>query len=799
MFSEDFLLQIANTYGLTTDQKEVFYRRLLKNQTHQTIAKELGIQQSACLRRMAEVYKKFKIEGSGRGKDQSLRTMLIAKQERFGPKIETSTDIAFKLNRLTNRIAAIEENTTQNPELETNKSLLSIEECFNLRKDSPNDYPYHNLPHQSNKFIGREEELDRLLQKLSEANRNPVITVDGIGGVGKTSLVLEAAYRCLNANQEDIEIPKFEAIIFVSAKDSFLTPAGILQRQRTQRSLNDIYKAIALTLNVPSILKASGLAQVELVQQALSNQNTLLIVDNFEAIEEEDKHNILSFLYELPSTVKSVITSREQQVIYVTIRLNNLSEQDSLKLIQQQVQEKDIELLDEEQQRLLQASGGIPLVIVYAIGLLANSWSLEAILQSLQSQYLNTEDNDLACFLFQQSVDELKESPAYKLLLALSIFQTAPQKHTLISVAGLDKLSPSAINTHLLTLQRLSLIRQHNQRYGMLALTREYALAKLNHDLDFKQETCARFYDWYLEFAKEYGGDDWGEWHHQYDYLQEEWGNFIAVLEWCAANGEYLKVRELWRYLNKFASLYGFWNDRLNWLNWLIQASERRADWETFVEMTTDYSRTLVLKETPENLEEADKIQKNAWKLREHASSIVQAILAENIAVLCIRQSKYQEAREWFTRYKSLVEKAEAGTMRYQRAEIRFLYYTAEILYKEKKYEESKQIYRKVVDRAEEIDWLRFKVNAQSWLATISIKQKNLDEAEQLLNTCLPVAQQNKDRRRTACCQHSCARLYKKKGNIEKATRYALAALDGFTRLGMIDADYVQNLLKTLK
>ncbi|MEM9808580.1 MAG: NB-ARC domain-containing protein, partial [Cyanobacteria bacterium P01_D01_bin.56] len=686
MFSEEFLLQIADTYGLTADQKEVFCRRLLKSQTHQSIAQELGIQQSACLRRMAEVYKKFQIEGSGRGKDKALRNMLIAKRERLDEKIDVSVDIASKLNSLTNRVAAIEENTAQSPDPGLSKVLTPTGKWIISSRDSSPDYRRHNLPHQTNEFIGRKEELNRLLQKLSETNRNPVITVDGIGGVGKTSLVVEAAYQCLNASKANRTIPKFEAIIFVSAKESYLTPAGILQRQQSQNKLDDIYKAIAFTLNIPSILKASGPSQDELVKQALSEQTTLLIVDTFETIEEEDKQEILSFLYELPSTVKSVITSREQRVIHVSIRLDNLSEQDSLKLIQQQIQEKDIELSDSEQRQLLQASGGIPLVIVYAIGLLANSWSLESILENLESEDLNADDNDLACFLFQQSVDELRKSPAYKLLLALSVFQKAPQKHTLVSVAGLEKLSKSTIDKHLSSLKRLSLIRQYGGRYRMLALTREYALAKLNQDLEFKKQTCARFYDWYLNFAKEYGGDDWGEWHHKYDYLQEEWGNFISVLEWCATNGEYLKVRELWRYLTKYASLYGFWNDRLNWLNWLIQASERRADWETFVEMTTAYSWTLILKETSENLTEADRMQQRAWKLHEHATPVAQYILAENIAVLRIRQNKYTEAREWFNRYKCLVEQAELDTLQSKRSEIRFLYYTAEILYKEREY-----------------------------------------------------------------------------------------------------------------
>src|SRR5215472_5379073 len=57
-----------------------------------------------------------------------------------------------------------------------------------------------NLPSRDRThLIGRQAEVARLLDLLSPNHAAPLITVDGIGGVGKTALVLEVAYRCWRA------------------------------------------------------------------------------------------------------------------------------------------------------------------------------------------------------------------------------------------------------------------------------------------------------------------------------------------------------------------------------------------------------------------------------------------------------------------------------------------------------------------------------------------------------------------------------------------------------------------------
>jgi hypothetical protein len=57
-----------------------------------------------------------------------------------------------------------------------------------------------NLPRRDySSLIDRDENLTELLRYVSPNYRQHITIVEGIGGVGKTALVLEAAYLCCEA------------------------------------------------------------------------------------------------------------------------------------------------------------------------------------------------------------------------------------------------------------------------------------------------------------------------------------------------------------------------------------------------------------------------------------------------------------------------------------------------------------------------------------------------------------------------------------------------------------------------
>jgi hypothetical protein len=220
----------------------------------------------------------------------------------------------------------------------------------------------HNLPNPTySSFVGRDDERKRLLELLSTNHAASIITIDGIGGVGKTALAIEVAYQCLKASQHNLpEIPKFDVIIFTSAKLEKLSPVGILPTSQQQRNLSNIFRAIADTLKDDTIItEAAPEEQLNSVHKSLAKQRTLLIVDNLETIDS--KESVLGFLDDLPPTVKSIITTREQKSIHVHIRLTSLPKTNSLQLIQQELKtkgDKGIYLTETEQLQLYEGTSG---------------------------------------------------------------------------------------------------------------------------------------------------------------------------------------------------------------------------------------------------------------------------------------------------------------------------------------------------------------------------------------------------------------------------------------------------------
>ncbi|MHC5733051.1 MAG: RNA polymerase subunit sigma-24, partial [Nostoc sp.] len=84
-------------------------------------------------------------------------------------------------------------------------------------------------------------------------------------------------------------------------------------------------------LDLSEIINLPLEEQFQPIREKLSQTKTLLIVDNLETIE--DQQEVLSFLYDLPPTVKVIITTREQ-ALFVPIRLGCLPKEDALRLIQ---------------------------------------------------------------------------------------------------------------------------------------------------------------------------------------------------------------------------------------------------------------------------------------------------------------------------------------------------------------------------------------------------------------------------------------------------------------------------------
>jgi predicted ATPase len=141
------------------------------------------------------------------------------------------------------------------------------------------------LPAQFTRFFGREEEIAHVVAML-RVSETRLVTITGPGGSGKTRLAVAVAGR-LQAEFED-------ALWFVPL-------AEVADSRRTGEAIRD-------AMGLPS---TAGGEAIEQVTVALSQQRSLLLLDNFEQLVETGAPLVKRLLERAPS-LTCLVTSRQR-------------------------------------------------------------------------------------------------------------------------------------------------------------------------------------------------------------------------------------------------------------------------------------------------------------------------------------------------------------------------------------------------------------------------------------------------------------------------------------------------------
>ncbi len=316
---------------------------------------------------------------------------------------------------------------------------------------------------------------------MQEVYRIWTIVIDGIGGIGKSALALEIAHRYLNEYDFLLEEEKFKAIIWISAKESILTADGIKNRFQSTKTLNDIFQQISVVLGEKEITRQYDLnEQGLLINHALGQRRTLLIIDNLETIDDD---RVNSFIRELPSPTKCIVTTRHRIDVADPIRLSAMPRQDALSLINQECSKKDIQLENAQIELLYKRTAGVPLAVVWSIAQISyRGFGVHKVLKRL-----GDAKGDIARFCFENAIERIRDNPAYKILISLALSSNPMSRSEIGSIADLSELDR---DEGLVALEHLSLINKINYRYlssastthikfGLLPLVREYILSRI--------------------------------------------------------------------------------------------------------------------------------------------------------------------------------------------------------------------------------------------------------------------------------------------------------------------------------
>lgn len=296
--------------------------------------------------------------------------------------------------------------------------------------------------------------------------------------MGKTALAHEIAsyyfYKCKELPTEE----RFQAIIWFSAKETVLTGDQILSRWPTQKTIEDLYATIAEVFSIAEIGDSTSLEEKDIkVRQVLKNQRTLVILDNLETVDDE---RLLDFILRPPIPTKIIVTTRHWVSVAYPLKLEGMPHEDALHLIDQQCQIGSINLDDDAKDKLITRTGGLPLAIVWSIGLTRSGMPIETVLNLLGSA-----KSSVAKFIFQKSVEQINNTPAINLLATLALFleyasDYKVRQHAYREELGtLSQLPDADRDEGLAALFQLSLINPSSNRFSLLPLTKSFVLEEI--------------------------------------------------------------------------------------------------------------------------------------------------------------------------------------------------------------------------------------------------------------------------------------------------------------------------------
>lgn len=408
-----------------------------------------------------------------------------------------------------------------------------------------------NLPRRTS-FFGRDREMDTALRAVSPEDRTWGVLLDGIGGIGKTTMAIETAYRCKDKGL-------FDTFIFVSAKQSVLSPGGIRELKPAASTLDEFLNETARVLGQAGITKLAGVEKRNALLDALRGTRALLIYDNLETLAKAEQEALADFLRELTQSCKAIITSRRRGGEgAVWLRIEKL-EWDAARQIIAGEAAKDASLNNKLQgagesrwQELYDETKGSPLALMHTLGLMRVRASLT--FDDALALLRGNRDPDLQTFIFQEARLELTPNDETA-LRSLSFFVPSATFETWTEVAGLTR---NALETTIDRLSALSLVNvlTGEERYALHPLTRNFVRDELLGNPQTERAVGTKFAEYWASYAKRYGGGK--ESYKTYHHLEAEWPNIYAAAEWLwqtsAVQGEIVGDEEAARTLDGLAA-----------------------------------------------------------------------------------------------------------------------------------------------------------------------------------------------------------------------------------------------------
>lgn len=321
-------------------------------------------------------------------------------------------------------------------------------------------------------LIGVKGQLVELLEVLMGPEGPWLISIEGLGGIGKTALA--------NTLMRQPEMPdRFHDIAWVSAKQqSFLPGLGLKEEPTPALNIDTLTDTLLEQLGNSVLLAQSYSKKRTALTELLKSAPFLIVVDNLETMI--DYQVLLPTLLKLANPSKFLLTSRHSLRAHPDIfclGLNELGQADTIRFIRQEAGDRGISDVvnapKSQLTNLYKVVGGNPLALKLVVGQMS-VLSLPQVLDNLKQAQGKTID-ELYTYIYWQAW-QILEAATRQVFLMMPLAQGG----TTGQLMELTKLEISELNQALQQLAKLSLVQVGGtlaeRRYSIHRLTETFLL-----------------------------------------------------------------------------------------------------------------------------------------------------------------------------------------------------------------------------------------------------------------------------------------------------------------------------------
>lgn len=329
------------------------------------------------------------------------------------------------------------------------------------------------LPRQ--RLFGVESKRQSLLPVLTQADAPWSIALDGIGGIGKTSLANNIAHEIMQTD-------RFYDLAWVSAKQEEFSPSvGRQPLGQPALTVDTLIDLLIDQLVEQEFLPTSTKEKQYILTSLLKERPYLIVIDNLETVA--DYETLIPLLRRLANPTKFLLTSRHSLYTYSDVFCLNLSElerEDALTFLRYEAKTRGLSTLAAASEtyldRIYKVVGGNPLALKLVIGQV-RVLPLSHVLENLK-QALGKKTEDLYTYIYWQAWQALDPSSQQVLLI-----MPLAQRGTLDQLSVLSELETAELNRALEHLVALSLVEVssdiEHHRYYIHRLTETFLLKEV--------------------------------------------------------------------------------------------------------------------------------------------------------------------------------------------------------------------------------------------------------------------------------------------------------------------------------